>query len=250
MIPPADKPRTINPIRGSNAMKLGVMAFNCSGGSTVTTAPEAWPMTWEGNVRVAQSADRAGFEALLPVGRWRGYGGPSNFNNRTFESFTWAAGVSAATEKIAVLATVHAPLVHPITAAKQSATVDHISGGRFVLNVVCGWFKNEFEMFGAEWRDHDRRYDYAREWLSLVRRLWSETEPFDIDGEFFQGKALSSEPKPLQGGALPVMNAGSSPTGSILVGCSTTTPDFRPKESSRWRRSWARVSRGAPTSPS
>lgn len=194
-------------------MKLGVMAFNCSGGSTVTTAPEAWPMTWADNVKLAQLADRAGFEALLPVGRWKGYGGPSNFNNRTFESFTWAAGIAAATERIAVLATVHAPLVHPVTAAKQAATIDHISGGRFVLNIVCGWFRDEFEMFGAEWREHDRRYEYAAEWLDLMRRLWREDTAFDVDGEFFQGKALWSQPKPLQGAELPIMNAGSSPVG-------------------------------------
>ncbi len=203
----------LNPLYGPNRLKLGVMAFNCSGGSTVTTAPEAWPMTWPDNVALARLADEAGFEALLPVGRWKGYGGPSNFNNRTFEAFTWAAGIAAVTQRIAVLATVHAPLVHPVAAAKQAATVDHISNGRFVLNVVCGWFKNEFEMFGAEWRAHDRRYDYAGEWLALVRRLWTEGRPFDFQGEFFQGRDLWSEPKPLQGDRLPVMNAGSSPVG-------------------------------------
>ena len=210
---PADRPRLNNPILGDNPMKLGVMAFNCSGGSTVTMAPEAWPMTWPDNLRLAKLVDRAGMEALLPVGRWKGYGGPSNFNNRTFESFTWAAGLSAATERIAVLATVHAPLVHPVTAAKQAATIDHISGGRFVMNIVCGWFKEEFEMFGAEWRGHDRRYEYAAEWLGLMRRVWRESEAFDHAGEFFQGRGLWSEPKPLQGDALPIMNAGSSPVG-------------------------------------
>lgn len=202
-----------NPILNDNAMKLGVMAFNCSGGSTVTTAPEAWPMTWPDNVKLAQLADRAGFEALLPVGRWKGYGGESNFNNRTFETFTWAAGIAAKTERIAVLSTVHAPLVHPVTAAKQAATIDHISNGRFVLNVVCGWFKNEFEMFGAEWREHDRRYEYAAEWLDLLRRLWREEDAFDYAGDFFTGTELWSQPKPVQGAAVPVMNAGSSPTG-------------------------------------
>jgi FMNH2-dependent dimethyl sulfone monooxygenase len=152
-----------NPIFRANRLNLGVMAFNCSNGSTVTTAPEAWPMTWSDNVALAQIADRAGFEALLPVGRWKGYGGPSNFNNKTFESFTWAAGIGALTKQIAVLSTIHAPLVHPVMAAKQAATIDHITQGRFVLNLVCGWFRNEFEMFGVEWREHDVRYEYAAE---------------------------------------------------------------------------------------
>lgn len=202
-----------NPLFNTNKMKLGVMAFNCSHGSTVTTVDHAWPMRWDENVKLAQMADAAGMEVLLPVGRWKGYGGPTNFNNRTFETFTWAAGISAKTEHCAVIATAHAPLVHPVAAAKQAATIDHIANGRFALNVVCGWFRNEFDMFGAEWRAHDRRYDYAREWLQLIRRLWSETTEFDFDGEFFQGRGLWSEPKPIQGLGLPVMNAGSSDVG-------------------------------------
>jgi alkanesulfonate monooxygenase SsuD/methylene tetrahydromethanopterin reductase-like flavin-dependent oxidoreductase (luciferase family) len=202
-----------NPIFNDNRVKLGVMAFNCSHGSTVTRVPEAWPMTWEGNVALAQMADAAGFEALLPVGRWKGYGGATNFNNRTFESFTWAAGIGALTRHAAILSTAHAPLVHPVTAAKQAATIDHITGGRFVLNLVCGWFKDEFEMFGADWREHDRRYEYATEWLALVRRLWTAEAEFDWTGEFFRGQSLWSEPKPLRRGGPPVMNAGGSPAG-------------------------------------
>ena len=60
---------------GGNRLKLGVMAFNCSHGSTITTAPEAWKLNWADTVDIAQTVDRSGMEALLPVGRWRGYGG-------------------------------------------------------------------------------------------------------------------------------------------------------------------------------
>ena len=73
---------------GGNRMKLGVMAFNCSHGSTITTVPEAWKLSWLDTVEIARAVDRSGMEAVLPVGRWRGYGGPSNFNASTFESFT------------------------------------------------------------------------------------------------------------------------------------------------------------------
>ncbi len=61
---------------GGNRMKLGVMAFNCSHGSTITTVPEAWKLNWADTVEIAQAVDRSGMEAVLPVGRWRGYGGP------------------------------------------------------------------------------------------------------------------------------------------------------------------------------
>ena len=205
-----------SPLFNDNRIRLGVMAFNCSHGSTVTTADGAWPMTWEDNRALARMADAAGFEALLPVGRWKGYGGETDFNNRTFESLTWAAGIAAETSHAAVFATVHAPLLHPVAAAKMGATVDHISGGRFALNLVAGWFRNEFDMFGLEMRAHGDRYAYAQEWLALVKRLWSETEPFDLDGRFFSGRALWSEPKPLQHPRPPIMNAGSSSAGQAF----------------------------------
>jgi len=80
-----------------NRMKLGVMAFNCSHGSTITTVPEAWKLSWPDTVEIARAVDRSGMEAVLPVGRWRGYGGPSNFNAATFESFTWASAIGALT---------------------------------------------------------------------------------------------------------------------------------------------------------
>lgn len=203
----------VNPLYNDNRMKIGVMAFNCSHGSTVTTVDGAWPMTWKDNVELAKLADAAGFEALLPVGRWKGYGGETNFNNRTFESLTWAAGIAAVTNYSTIFSTVHAPLMHPVAVAKMSSTVDHISGGRFALNVVAGWFKNEFEMFDAELKEHGERYAYAAEWVEVIKRLWSEENAFDFNGEYFQGTALWSQPKPLQSPRPPIMNAGSSTAG-------------------------------------
>ena len=203
----------VNPLYNDNRMKIGVMAFNCSHGSTVTTVDEAWSMNWADNVSLAQMADAAGFEALLPVGRWKGYGGSTNFNNRTFESLTWAAGIAAKTNYSTIFSTVHAPLMHPVAVAKMGATIDHISKGRFALNVVAGWFKNEFDMFGAGMRPHDDRYAYAAEWIDVIKRLWIEEEAFDYEGKFFSGKELWSQPKPLQSPRPPIMNAGSSPAG-------------------------------------
>ena len=57
-----------NALYSDNRVKLGVMAFNCSHGSTVTTAEGAWPMTWDDNAALARMADAAGLEALLSEG--------------------------------------------------------------------------------------------------------------------------------------------------------------------------------------
>jgi dimethylsulfone monooxygenase len=196
---------------GGNRMKLGVMAFNCSHGSTITTVPEVWRLDWADTVTIAQAVDRSGMEALLPVGRWRGYGGPSDFNSTTFETFTWASALGALTKYVTVLSTCHVPLVHPLMVAKMSSTVDHVTNGRFALNIVCGWFKNEFDMFGAHMRPHDDRYKYAAEWLDFLKQAWTRQGDFDFKSESFAGKSIWSEPKPVQKPHPPVMNAGGSP---------------------------------------
>jgi alkanesulfonate monooxygenase SsuD/methylene tetrahydromethanopterin reductase-like flavin-dependent oxidoreductase (luciferase family) len=206
--------RTVtNPLYRSHRMKLGVMAFNCSNGSTITTAEGAWQLNWPETIEIARMADDAGLDVVLPVGRWRGYGGPSNFNNATYESFTWASALGALTRQIGVFATIHVPLVHPVMAAKMATTVDHVSNGRFCLNVVCGWFKDEFEMFDTTWRHHDERYEYGAEWVDFVRKLWSHDGEFDFHGRYFQSKRAWSEPKPIQRPFPPVMNAGGSASG-------------------------------------
>jgi alkanesulfonate monooxygenase SsuD/methylene tetrahydromethanopterin reductase-like flavin-dependent oxidoreductase (luciferase family) len=196
---------------GGNRMKLGVMAFNCSHGSTITTVPEAWKLNWNDTVEIAQAIDQSGMEAILPVGRWRGYGGPSDFNASTFETFTWASALGALTNYVTILATCHVPLVHPLMVAKMSSTIDHVTRGRFALNIVCGWFKNEFDMFGAHMRPHDDRYKYAVEWLDFLKQAWTREEEFDFKSDIFDAKAVWSQPKPVQRPHPPVMNAGGSP---------------------------------------
>ncbi len=102
---------------------------------------------------------------MLPVGRWKGYGGDTDYQGATLETVTWATGLLANTKRLVVFGTVHAPLFHPLIAAKEFVTADHIGEGRFGLNIVCGWNEGEFDMFGATLRDHETRYDYAQEWL-------------------------------------------------------------------------------------
>jgi dimethylsulfone monooxygenase len=203
----------MNPLFNDNTLKLGLFCTNGTGASQ-TLVPEAPDMSWDMSLRTARAADRAGLEAVVPFARWKGYpeGRPEHRSGRVMEPFTWAAGIAAATERIGVFATSHAPTLHPIVAAKQAATVDHISGGRFALNVVGGWNRPELEMFGAPLREHDERYDHLAEWLEVVRRLWAETEEFDLHGRFFDVVGGVSQPKPVQP-TIPIMNAGGSPRG-------------------------------------
>jgi len=201
----------------TNRLKLGLFGANCSSGRAVTTVPERWSGSWPDCVRLAQMADRAGIEFMLPIGRWKGYGGDTDYQGATWETVSWACGLLAKTERLTVFGTVHAPLLSPLIAAKQFVTADHIGEGRFGLNLVCGWNEGEFEMFGATLRDHEACYEYAQEWLDIVKLAWSPHEDFDFDGHFFKLKGVRAKPKPYGGTRPLIMNAGASATGQAFA---------------------------------
>lgn len=196
-----------------NRMKLGIFGSNVSHGLMATHAETTYELTWEHGKKIAQLADRLGFEAMLPVARYRGMGGETNFNGSNYETHAWAAGIAEATENIMVFTTIHVPTKHPIVAAKESVTVDHISGGRHGLNMTMGWYKAEMEMFGGTQREHDIRYRYGSEWIEVVKRMWTEGEGVNFTGEFFEIKDAFSSPKPIQQPYPVLVNAGNSPAG-------------------------------------
>jgi FMNH2-dependent dimethyl sulfone monooxygenase len=191
--------------------------MNCSGGLTMTKAPQRWDASWQNNLRAAQLADEAGLEFLLPVGRWHGYRGETDTEGTAFETLTWASALLAATSEICIFGTLHVAFANPIFAAKQVVTADHVGAGRFGLNVVSGWNTGEYEMFGLSFNDHSARYAYTEEWMTIVKRVWSEHEPFDFDGNFFHLKGVLGKPKPY-GGSRPILvSAGNSKDGRAFA---------------------------------
>jgi len=197
----------------SHKLKLGLFGANCSSARAVTRVPERWQASWEDCLRLAQMAERYGIDFMLPIGRWKGYGGETDFQGTTLETVTWAAGLLAKTERITVFGTVHAPLIHPVIAAKEFVTADLIGSGRFGLNVVVGWNEGEFEMFGATQRAHEERYAYGQEWLDAIKAMWSDAEDFDLDGRYIKLRKVRAKPKPYGGTRPLIMNAGASPRG-------------------------------------
>ncbi|MGV3551766.1 LLM class flavin-dependent oxidoreductase [Rhizobium sp.] len=198
----------------SDRFKLGIFSANCSGGMSITKVPERWQATWDDNLKLAQMADAAGIDFLLPVARWIGFKGEEvDFMKSVLETTTWAAGLLASTKDIAVISTIHTAMNHPVTVAKQVATLDQIGHGRAGINVVAGWFKPEYEAFGIELpNEHTVRYAYAQEWLDIIQKLWTSEERFDWDGTYFKLKDVHSDPKPYRGG-VPILNAAGSKEG-------------------------------------
>ena len=225
-----------------NKLKLGLFGANCSSGRAVTMLDQRWSGSWQDNLALARMAEGFGIEFMLPVGRWKGYGGETDYQGTTLETVTWASGLLAKTERLVVIGTVHAPLIHPVIAAKQFVTADHIGEGRFGLNVVCGWNEDEFGMFGVEQRDHARRYEYAREWLDAVKAMWSDPDEFDFDGQYIRLRKVRAKPKPFGGSRPMIMNAGASPTGQAFAIANCDAFFIAPPQGDA--EAWKRVAEG------
>ena len=158
-------------MHNNNKLQLGLFGANCSSGRAVTLVPERWTGNWPDNKKLARLADEVGIDFLLPIGRWKGYGGDTDYQGETLETITWATALLAATKRITVFGTVHAPIFNPVVAAKQMVTADQVGEGRFGLNIVVGWNEGEFDMFGVQQREHDARYDYAQEWIDVIKLI-------------------------------------------------------------------------------
>jgi dimethylsulfone monooxygenase len=201
----------------SNQLQLGLFGANCSSGRTYASLPERWVASWENNLRLAQMADGIGIECMVPIARWKGYGGDSNPNGSSFESIAWACGLLAATHRLRVFCTVHVPLHHPLVAAKQMATGDHIGRGRLGVNIVCGWNEDEFQMFGVTKKEHEARYAQGEEWWSIVKRVWAGEGRFDFEGTYYRLHGVEGAPRPFGKADPLMMNAGSSDTGRAFA---------------------------------
>ena len=208
-------PIPVHPMHGPNRLKLGIFSANADGGLTLTRAPERWRAAWPDVVAVAQMADRAGLEFFLPIARWRGFGGATNAREWSFETLTEAAALAAHTQNIALFATVHVPMVHPVFAAKALATIDHASGGRAGLNIVCGWNPEEFACFGLE--PIEDRYGQGLEWFAILTRIGTADAPFDFAGQYYNLRGVCGLPHPVQRPRPVTLNAGFSPSGRAFA---------------------------------
>jgi FMNH2-dependent dimethyl sulfone monooxygenase len=204
-------------VADGKGFKLGLFSANCSSGLAVTRVPERWSGSWDDNLRLAELADEVGIDFLLPIARWIGYGGETNFHEGVLDPTTLAAALLARTRRITVFATVHTAFNHPVVVAKQLATADLVGQGRAGVNIVAGWNEPEYRALGANLpTDHDARYALAQEWWEVIRRIWTEPGRFDHEGRFFKLEGVEGMPKPFDG-PLPVLNAGSSTQGRAFA---------------------------------
>jgi probable F420-dependent oxidoreductase len=141
--------------------------------------------------------------------------GPYNAAMPILEPFMALAAFAAVTSRVTLGTEVLVlPQRQPTLVAKQVSTLDTLSGGRVRLGVGVGWQESEYDALGEEFRTRGARMDEA---IELLRAYWTDAR-VDFQGKHYHATAMAMEPKPPQGGRLPIWIGGASDAAFRRVG--------------------------------
>ncbi len=125
------------------------------------------------------------------------------------DSLQVAAFVLHETDRLGVLVAHRPGFMAPTLAARQFATIDQLSGGRVALHTISG-ANDEEQQRDGDFLPKAERYRRTDEYLSILRRYWTTTEPFDFDGEFYHLRQAYTPVRCAQAPHVPVYFGGSS----------------------------------------
>jgi FMNH2-dependent dimethyl sulfone monooxygenase len=170
--------------------------------------------TWAYVKRLAQRSEELGFDVTLIA--------ELNLNDikgveaASLDAWSTAAALAAVTGRIELMVAVRPTFHLPALLAKQSANIDHISGGRLTLNVVSSWWADEARKYGVSFEQHDDRYARTGEWLDVLNGVWSQ-DHFSFSGKYYRVEDNVLEPKPISRPRPTLYAGGESPAAKELI---------------------------------
>ncbi len=183
-------------------MKLGVMIEGQEG------------LNWERWRKIVRATEDLGFESL-----WRSDHFFSLFADRNRDALETMVSLTYAADNTSRVR--FGPLVcpmtfrHPSLLARMAASIDQLSGGRFVLGIGAGWNVPEHDAFGIDFPSVRRRMDMLEESAAIIRALWSQ-DVVSFEGKVYQLKEARLNPKPVQGAA-PLLIGGSGEKRTLRI---------------------------------
>ena len=195
---------------------FGVFLPNGSNGYLMSSAYKPYHPTFKDNLEITQLAEKNGFSYVLPMVKFRGFGGDTGCWDACLEPFNLVAGLAAKTEAIRFFPTVSMPAVHPTYAARMISTLDQISEGRTGLNAITGWNKPEYSQMGL-WPGesyYKDRYNLASEYMTILRELWLYGET-SFEGKYYTLTDCKCFPTPDT--HIDIVSAGQSKEGLAFV---------------------------------
>jgi FMNH2-dependent dimethyl sulfone monooxygenase len=193
--------------------------------------------TFEFACDVVRRADELGFDTTLIAERFLG---------PDLEAWVLASALAVMTRRIELMVAVHPGMVTPQVVAKMGASLDRISGGRFAVNIVNGWWKEEFDLFSnGTWIADAERYPRMGEFIQVMKGLWTDSD-LNFDGAFYRahvraaltgadGKVVIPDAgdiiaKPAHPRCPPIYAASRSSAGKALIArhCDVWFAEYRP----------------------
>jgi alkanesulfonate monooxygenase len=174
---------------------------------------EPYDASWEHNRKIVLEAEALGFDSTLIAQHTIN---PHQEDLDQLETWTSAAALAALTSRIEIIAAIKPYLFHPVVLAKMALQIENISCGRFAINLVNAWNRPELEKAGIGFADHDDRYAYGTEWISLVSRLISG-ERVTHKGENFDVRDYALRPSDLYRSRPAIYVGGESEPARQLV---------------------------------
>ncbi|NMB56257.1 MAG: TIGR03560 family F420-dependent LLM class oxidoreductase [Leptolinea sp.] len=163
-------------------------------------------LNWDNWKRIVLAAEELGFAGIFRSDHFSSFDGPPDLDAlECWVSLTWLAGNTRRVQ--------FGPLVTPVTfrhpaiTARMAANLDDLSGGRLVLGLGTGWAEREHAIWGLELGDMKTRFQRFEEGLELIYRLFHETSPVTLNGQFYSVHDAQLLPRPKRAGG-PIILVG------------------------------------------
>ncbi|MBL6080559.1 LLM class flavin-dependent oxidoreductase [Belnapia sp. T18] len=166
----------------THPLRIGIWALVHGNRAALRDPKEPYDASWRRNRGLVLEAEALGYDCVLVAQHTMN---PHRTDLGQLEAWTASAALAAETRRIEIIAAIKPMLYHPVVLAKMALQIEEISGGRFAINLVNAWNRKEIEDAGLTFREHDERYAYGAEWLSLVEWLM-RGEEVHHEGRFFQ----------------------------------------------------------------
>jgi F420-dependent oxidoreductase-like protein len=173
--------------------------------------------TWPELLALCQEAERLGFDSIYTFDHLTSVAIMTDPFDPSLEAWTILGALATATRRIRLGTLVSGNTYrHPGLLAKMATTVDTISGGRLDFGIGAGWYAPEHAMYGIPFRTAAERCAMLDEALSVIRRLWTESET-SFAGRYYTLERAIAEPKPLQRPHPPILVAASGEKRMLRV---------------------------------
>jgi alkanesulfonate monooxygenase len=152
----------------THPLRLGVWALVHGNRAALNDPEEPYDASWDRNRRLVLEAEALGYDCTLIAQHTTN---PHRDDLDQLEAWTSSAALAALSSRIEIITAIKPMLYNPVVLAKMALQIEHISKGRFAINLVNAWNRREIVNAGIPFLEHDERYAYGSEWLTVVEAL-------------------------------------------------------------------------------